>query len=152
MGKKYNTSVRTVRSVATEELQFLVEAWEGIKPSRKAAVARQGVASAALSSDERSTPRKGSEGKRPRVSVRSARTTWRKISVTVAGDFRYTLSSNGLEWELLCTRPGYAPKSEVFSDILDIKTILDQVEYGYWASAQHENLASRVLGDLLVTE
>jgi|688.fasta_scaffold16472_21 hypothetical protein len=38
MGKKYNTSAVTVRPIATGELAFLVEAWEGIKPSRKAAV------------------------------------------------------------------------------------------------------------------
>jgi hypothetical protein len=152
MGKKYYTTSATVRAVVTEEVAFLVEAWEGIKPSRKAAISSQGVASAALLTDERTAPRKGSEGKRPRVSVRVERTVWRKISVTVAGDFRYTLSSNGLEWELLCTRPGYAPMSEVFTDIADIKTVLDNYEYGYWASAQHENLASRVLGDLLVTE
>jgi hypothetical protein len=152
MGKKYTTTAQTVRSIATEELQFLVECWEGIKPSRQQAIARQGVASAALLTDEQATPRKGSEGKRPRISVRVERTTWRKISVTCAGEHTYTLSGNGQEWELLITRIGQAPMSEVFSDIADIKLVLDQHEFGYWASAQHENLASRVLGDLLVTE
>jgi hypothetical protein len=42
--------------------------------------------------------------------------------------------------------------SEVFTDIADIKDVLDQHEFGYWASAQHVGLAARVLGDLLVTE
>ncbi len=152
MGKKYNTTSATVRSIATEELQFLVEAWEGIKPSRQQAVARQNVASAALVTDERATPRKGSEGKRPRVSVRVERTTWRKISVTTAGQHTYTLLSDGQEYELLITRPGQATVSETFTDISDIKLVLDQHEFGYWASAQHVGLAARVLGDLLVTE
>jgi hypothetical protein len=152
MGKKYNTTARTARSIATEELQFLVEAWEGIKPSRQTAIARQGVASAALLTDERATPRKGSEGKRPQVSLRVERTMWRKISVTCAGQHTYTLLSDGQEYELLVSRPGQAPVSEVFTNTSDIKTVLDNYEYGYWASAQHENLAKKVLGDLLVTE
>jgi hypothetical protein len=152
MGKKYNTTDRTARSIATEELEFLVEAYEGIKPSRQQAISRQGVASAALVTDERATPRKGSEGRRPRVTVRVERTIWRKISVTCAGEHTYILLTDGKEYELLVTRPGQAPMSEVFTDIADIKDVLDQHEFGYWASAQHVGLAARVLGDLLVTE
>jgi hypothetical protein len=152
MSKKYFTNARTVLAVATEELRFLVEAYEGIKPSRQTAIVRQGVASAALSSDEQATPRKGSEGRRPRVTVRVERTTWRKISVTTAGQHTYVLLSDGQEWELLVSRPGQATVSETFTDVNDIKDVLDNYEYGYWASAQHENLAKRVLGDLLVTE
>ena len=152
MGKKYYTTARTVLAVATEELRFLVEAYEGIKPSRQTAISRQGVASAALLTDEQATPRKGSEGKRPRVTVRVERTTWRKVSVTCAGQHSYTLLSDGQEWELVITRPGQAPMSETFTDVSDIKLVLDQHEFGYWASAQHVGLAARVLGDLLVTE
>lgn len=147
MSKKYYTTTATVLAQATEELEFLMEAWEGIKPSRLAGTKRVSVVA------KTTTVRRPSEGKRPVVSViRGERTMWRTLSVTVAGDFRYTLSSNGLEYELLRTRPGYAPMSETFTDVNDIQTVLDQIEYGYWASAQHENLAKKVLGDLLVTE
>ena len=151
MGKKYITTSATVRPVACEEVAFLVEAWEGMKPSRKASVTVRVARETERPANWR--PKTDKVGRRPSISVRGdVAPVWRTLSVTVAGDFRYTLSSNGLEWELLRTRPGYAPKSEVFTDTSDIKTILDQIEFGYWASAQHENLAARVLGDLLVTE
>ena len=147
MSKKYYTTDRTVMSAGTEEVAFLVEAWEGIKPSRQSGTRRVSVVA------KTTAVRRPSEGKRPVVSVRGdLAQAWRTLSATVAGDFRYTLSTDGVEWELLRTRPGYAPKSEVFTDVKDIKTVLDQIEFGYWASAQHENLAARVLGDLLVTE
>ena len=152
MGKKYTTSAQTVRSISTEEVPFLVEAWEGIKPSRKSAITVRVARETERPANWR--PKTDKVGRRPRsVTVRGdLAPVWRTLSVTCADQHTYTLSTDGVEWELLRTRPGYAPKSEVFTNISDIKFMLDQYEFGYWASAQHENLAKRVLGDLLVTE
>lgn len=151
MGKKYTTTSATVRPISTEEVAFLVEAWEGMKPSRRASVTVRVARETERPANWR--PKTDKIGRRPSITVRGdLAPVWRTLSVTVAGQHTYTLSSDGLEYELLRTRPGYPAKSETFTAVLDIKTILDQIEYGYWASAQHENLACRVLGDLLVTE
>lgn len=160
MGKKYTTVAVIAAYNLDIEPMFEFTAYEGIKPSRAAAVVRHNAAMAVAEAEMRAElpsnrkPKVDKQGKRPAVSVtvRGERTMWRTLSVTVAGAFRYILSTDGVEWELLRTRPGYAPKSETFSNVDDIKTVLDQIEYWYWASAQHENLAKRVLGDLLVTE
>lgn len=53
MGKKYTISNRTVLPITTEELAFLVEAYEGIKPSRAVATASGLKALAQVERDDR---------------------------------------------------------------------------------------------------
>ena len=68
MGKKYTTSSATIRPVATEEIAFLVEAWEGIKPSRKASITVRVAQETERPANWR--PKTDKQGKRPSVTVR----------------------------------------------------------------------------------
>lgn len=161
MGKKYNTTSATVRPIATEEVAFLVEAWEGIKPSRKAAVTMRVARETERPANWR--PKTDKQGKRPAVSVRERSQDVVLVEDNLQGCPRsYQVVDMSANWQMVGNfvrftgqRLRLLKAGEVF--LLEISWSRGSCSYGFGSEAElrdqlaildwaDEDLAQQLLG------
>lgn len=143
MGKKYITSAATIRPVASEEVAFLVEAWEGMKPSRRASVTVRVARETERVSNHKSSTDK--QGKRPVVSAeRRTRSGWEKIGVLETHWNKFLLFRDGDRFLLERSYRGDNWVSQQFDSLEEVEYWLGQYEFGSNCASEY-NLFERLL-------
>ena len=139
MGKKYTTIATAAPYNYDLEPLFEVTAYEGIKPSRAAAVVRHNAVRLVLEAElraERVSNHKAStdkQGKRPAVSVGvvGERTVWKKVgSVDTHGEVISLFQSDAGYRVERTTGDAYGVRVVTFSSIEEVEYQIKQYEYG----------------------